>query len=305
MFCVIGLIIFGVMGIFSASHRELAKEAAQCVFRRMIFRPCNTTFRDKAKGKILGWLLDKSPRSAKIFSKYSEVISWILIILMVGSAVWVARGLYNYYVYGSCNGLNSSGFCVFDPMGKNNQTSQLGANCRTNAPKEANLTLKPLALSTYPEKNQGAPDQLIFIGCYSCDYTRKAYPLIQDLLVKKHSDYIFIHFPVKAETEYITPYVYAAYEQNPDKFWKLNDLLFASEKSSLENKEYLFSLIKNLGFDLEKIKTRAESEDMRNKILDQYEEIKQTGIYGTPTIFINGKAYVGPKPERVYGRALK
>ncbi|MFH1193447.1 MAG: thioredoxin domain-containing protein [bacterium] len=292
------------MGIFSALHRELAKEAAQCVFRRLTFRPCNTSFRDKAKGKILGWLLDKSPRSAKIFSKYSEVISWILIILMIGSTVWVARGLYNYYAYGSCNGLNAGGFCVFDPTGKNNQTSALGSDCKVNAPKEANLTLKPLTLSAYPEKKQGAPNKLVFIGCYSCDYTLKVYPLIQDLLSKKQIDYTFIHFPVKEATTYLTPFVYAAYEQNPDKFWKLNDMLFASEKSSLENKDYVFNLIKNLGFDLEKIKARAESKEMQNKVLDSYDEIKLTGIYGTPTIFINGKAFVGPKPERVYNWAL-
>ncbi|MFA5133620.1 MAG: thioredoxin domain-containing protein [Patescibacteria group bacterium] len=304
MFCIVGLIIFGILGIFSASHRELAKEAAKCVFRRVTFRACNTTFQDKAKGKILGWLLKKSPLSAKIFNKYSEVLSWIFIILMIGSTIWVIKDIYNYYAYGSCNGLNSNSFCVFDPSGKNNQTTSLDGGCRAQAPKESNLKLAPLDLSLYPEKNQGAANQIVFIGCYTCDYTRKAYPTIQNLVKNKSVDFIFVHFPIKAELEYITPYIYAAYRQNHEKFWQLNDMLIASEKNVLEDKEYVLNLIKNLGFDLEKIKLLAEDEKMQNEILDSYEQIKQTGIYGTPTIFINGKAYVGPKPERVYDRAL-
>ena len=52
MACLIALIIFGIMGIFSASHRALAKEAFICVFKRVTFRPCDTGFKEKIKGKI-------------------------------------------------------------------------------------------------------------------------------------------------------------------------------------------------------------------------------------------------------------
>ena len=49
MACLIALIIFGIMGIFSASHRALAKEAFICVFKRVTFRPCDTGFKEKIK----------------------------------------------------------------------------------------------------------------------------------------------------------------------------------------------------------------------------------------------------------------
>ena len=49
--CVIALIVFGILGIFSASHREYAKEAFNCVFRKATFRPCNTDFNKKLKVK--------------------------------------------------------------------------------------------------------------------------------------------------------------------------------------------------------------------------------------------------------------
>ena len=34
-------------------------------------------------------------------------------------------------------------------------------------------------------------------------------------------------------------------------------------------------------------------------------EIRKTNFYGTPTIFIDGTFYVGPKPYRVYAIALE
>ncbi len=65
MFCLIALIVFSILGIFSATHRKLAKEAFDCVFRRITLRPCNTGFDQKIKGKIIGKLLNKSPKLAK------------------------------------------------------------------------------------------------------------------------------------------------------------------------------------------------------------------------------------------------
>ncbi len=304
MLCLVSLIIFGILGIFSASHRELAKEAGACVFRRVTFRPCNTTFQDKAKGKILGWLLRKSPLAAKIFNKYSEILSWIFIILMIWSTVWTGLGIYNYYAYGSCNGLNSAAFCVFDPTGKNNQTSGLDS-CRTSAPQVSKLTMVPLNLAGYPILKTGDKNKIVFIGCYSCDYTRKAYPEMMKLLKKYPVDFSFIHFPVKSETDYLTAYAYCAYAQNKEKFWQLNDLIFNSRKEFLADKDYVDGLVKNLGLDFKKMQACVNNEATKNKILDQYEEIKQTEIFGTPMIFINGRPFVGPKPERVYINALE
>jgi len=303
MFCFIALIIFGVLGIFSAANRHFAREAASCVFRHITLRPCNTTFRDRAKGKILNWLLNRSPFAAKIFNKYFEALSWVLFILMAGSFGYTVYGGYNFYMYGSCNGLNSGAFCVFDPAGKSNQTSSPD-NCRVSAPQASKLTMVPLNLAGYPLLKTGDKNKIVFIGCYSCHYTREAYPWMMDLMQKYPVDFTFIHFPVKSETDYLTAYAYCAYGQDKEKFWRLNELLFNSSKESIADKNYTESLIKNLGFDLDKVRACVNDKATENKILDQYEEIKQTGIFGTPTIFINGQPFVGPKPERVYERAL-
>ena len=103
MFCLIALIVFSILGIFSATHRQLAKEAFNCVFRRITLRPCNTGLGQKIKGKITGKLLDKSPRLAKVAHRYWEMISWFLVILFFTSLFFSARGVYNLIKHQNCN----------------------------------------------------------------------------------------------------------------------------------------------------------------------------------------------------------
>src|SRR3989344_5162086 len=82
MICIIALVVFSIVGIFSATHRALAKEALDCVLRRVTFRPCNTGFDEKMKGMIVGRLLNRSVFAARFVKKYFEFISWGFIVLL-------------------------------------------------------------------------------------------------------------------------------------------------------------------------------------------------------------------------------
>ena len=108
MICIIALVVFSIVGIFSATHRALAKEALDCVLRRVTFRPCNTGFDEKMKGMIVGRLLNRSVFAARFVKKYFEFISWGFIVLTLVSGFYTIQGGYNFYLYGSCNGLNQS-----------------------------------------------------------------------------------------------------------------------------------------------------------------------------------------------------
>lgn len=111
MFCVLSLIVFSIMGLFSATHRQLAKEALACVFRRITIRPCNTVFDKKIKAKILGKLLNKHPKLAKNINRFWEVISWFLVIIFFLSLFFSTQTLYNLARYNTCNPQNPSS-CV-------------------------------------------------------------------------------------------------------------------------------------------------------------------------------------------------
>ena len=106
VFCIIALVVFGVMGIFSASHRALAKEAAECVFRMATLRKCESKFDEKWKMKISVGLMKSNPILAKQVYKHFSLISWALVLITVISSGYSIYALYNLAVYGTCDPSN-------------------------------------------------------------------------------------------------------------------------------------------------------------------------------------------------------
>ena len=305
MFCIVALIVLSILGIFSATNRALAREALDCVLRRVTFRPCTTGFDQKMKAKILGKVLGRSEKAAIFISKNFELLAWIFFILSVASLFFTLRGLFFFYQYGSCNGLNQTGVCVFDPKGENSKVSNVANSCNINSGGNNDLTLNSVDLSLFPVKNADAKDKLVFIGCYECEYTRKAYPLIQQLIKDFSVSYTFAHYPTKSDTNYLGELGMCIYQQDQDKYWKFNDAIFASDLNKLGDQNYINQVLTDLDVDNSKIQLCMFGPQIKELIASQVQELEKTHLYGTPTIFINGEALVGPKPYRVYAIQLK
>lgn len=111
--CVIALVIFSILGIFSAKYRELAKESFKCVFRMITFRPCESSLEQKVRSKITSKLMRPLPSLAKFAYKNFKVLSWIFAILFFTSLFYMVRGLYNLAVYGTCDPHSTT--CIFNP----------------------------------------------------------------------------------------------------------------------------------------------------------------------------------------------
>jgi hypothetical protein len=305
MFCIVAFVILSILGIFSATNRELAKEAMDCVGRRVTLRPCNTGFDEKMKAKILGSVIVRSEGAAIFLNKNFELLSWIFFILTVGSSIYSARSLYLYYTSGSCNGLNASGFCVFDPTGQNNEVSSLGPGCTLSLNPVKGLTLQNVDLSGWATAKGNGVDQIVFVGSYGCENTRKAYPVIRELVSKTHADFIFGDYPVKEKSDYLSRVGSCVYKQDQDKYWKLNDNLFTTDIANLDNTKYVDGVLTGLGLDAAQIETCAADPVTVDTVKKQSTEIQKTNFYGTPTVFINKTSFVGPKPYRVYAIELK
>jgi len=304
MICIIALVVFSVMGIFSATHRALAKEALDCIFRRVTFRPCNTGFDERMKGMIVGRLINKSVLAARFVNKYFEFLSWGFIVITLVSGFYTIQGGYNFYLYGSCNGLNQSGFCAFDPKGENNKITDISQTCGTEEKSEKNVSLNGVDLSSFPTKNVGSKDTVVLIGCYECDYTRKAYPDIQKLVREKKTNYIFAHYPAKENTNFLSEVGYCVYKEYGERFWAFNDYLFTVDKVQIYQPDYINIILKNFDFNVEKINNCINDPATIQAVDYQVSQLKKTHLYGTPTVFINGEAFVGPKPYRVYKSVL-
>ncbi len=120
MICIIALVTFSILGLFSARYRIIAKEAFRCVFLKMQFKPCDTKLDQRIKSKITSTLLNRSPKLAKFVYKRFELLSWIFTIAMFVSLGYTIYSFYNLLVYGSCDPTGVcyitfiAGVCILD-----------------------------------------------------------------------------------------------------------------------------------------------------------------------------------------------
>lgn len=166
------------------------------------------------------------------------------------------------------------------------------------------MTLENVNLSIFPTQNTGSKDTVVFVGCYACDYSRKAYPDIQKLVKNKQANYVFAHYPAKGDTTFLAEIGYCVSKDYKNEYWDLNNYLFTADKDFILNKLNANKILESFNFDVKKVNECANNIETKNIVQDQVIELKKTNLYGTPTIFINGKAFVGPKPYRVYRNAL-
>lgn len=99
--CIVALVVFSFLGIFSAYYRKLAKEAFGCVGRMLIFQPCKTNLDQRIKSKVTLKLM-KIPPVARFFYRNFKLLSSIFTIAFFASMIYSFYGIYNLIVYGSC-----------------------------------------------------------------------------------------------------------------------------------------------------------------------------------------------------------
>jgi hypothetical protein len=303
--CIAALLVLGIMGIFSASHRKLAREALDCVLRRVTLRPCDTGFDVKVKATVLGKLMKKSPKLAKFVGKYFDWLSLLLVGITIVASLYSLRGIYNYYAWGNCGGQQSSSFCVFDPKGKNTKSSTILSECSVEPTEVTDLDQGQIEMSHYVIENPESEKEIVMLGCFSCEYTRKIYPQIRDIVDATKPSFSFIHFPVHQETEYVAPYDYCIRKTQASNYQDFLELMFNNSVEVISQEENLQQLLTNAGFEMEKITECLQDSEALQTTEKELQQVQKTGIFGTPTIFVNGTPVVGPKPERVYKRLLR
>lgn len=303
--CIAALIVLGIMGIFSASHRKLAREALDCVLRRVTLKPCDTGFDIKVKSTILGRVMKKSPRLAKLISKYFDWLAFLVVGITLVASIYSLWGLYNYYAWGNCGGQTSSSFCVFDPTGANTKSSTLLTECSVDPQSVDDLVKSSLNLNQYISLNQESDQEIVMMGCFSCQYTRKVYPMIKSLVDELKPRFTMIHFPVHQETTYLSGYDYCIRQSQPDNYYQFIDLMFNQDIETISQEQKVISLLQENGFDTTSLQSCIATDSTKAAVEQELQQAKKTGIFGTPTIFVNDTPVVGPKPERVYKRLLQ
>jgi hypothetical protein len=300
MICVLALVVFAVLGVFSARYRKIAAEAFDCVFRRITFRKCTTGLDARLKSQISGALHRKHPKMARHLFKRFEIYSWILLILLIASLGYSIYGGYNYIVYGNCNGEDSDIFCVYDAIAGGSEVSEIqdGLCAVPVNVSEGDLT-PPDVLFEDRYGNPTAELTLIEFGCYACPYTRKAQPAVEKILANYNGrvNLVYLDFllPQHPESKTLSQAVYCADKQ--DKKWEFHfEILKGEEIPDLED---INDLVSKYNLNKEEFDACMQL-DAEPRIQLGIEKGVASGVYGTPTFFINEKSVVGPRPYNYF-----
>lgn len=278
MICLIALVVFGVLGLFSAKYRDFAREAFSCVTLRMTLRKCNSRFDEQMKAKITARLIAVSPQLAKFVRDYFEAISWFFTILMLASMVLAAQGVYNYWAYGNCNGPNSSAFCIFSAVAGGSALSP------------------PVSLDG-PRISNGTGDTLVVFGCFSCPYSRAAWGGLRHyaLLRKDNLTVVFKPLALPGHNNSVGASAASLCAERQGRFVEFADAAFANQSLLIRyGDSALEKFAAEAGLDLGAYRACYYG-NQTGSLADVFqEEGVKSGVYGTPTFFYDNRSAVGP-----------
>jgi protein-disulfide isomerase len=161
-----------------------------------------------------------------------------------------------------------------------------------------------------PERDhiQGSPDapiKLLEYGDYECPFCADAHAVVKEIQRQLGKDLLFAfrNFPlanIHPHADHAAEAAEAAGDQG--NFWGMHDLLFENQ-TALEDED-IASYASQLGLDAERVLREVNSNVYASRIREDFKAGVRAGVNGTPTFFINGERYDGPRDLREMLSAL-
>jgi protein-disulfide isomerase len=167
-----------------------------------------------------------------------------------------------------------------------------------------NLTL-PDVDRDHIQGRADAPIALLEYGdfeCSACGQACATVKVLQEQLVESLC-FAFRHFPltnVHPHAEHAAEAAEAAGAQG--NFWEMHDTLF--ENQDALDDESLFAYANALDLDAERLIREVLNETYGLRVRDDFKAGVRGGVNGTPTFFINGERYDGPRDPELFLDAL-
>lgn len=145
---------------------------------------------------------------------------------------------------------------------------------------------------------KGNPDAAVVLTEYSdfqCPACQQFSSVIQDVLAQHEGQirFEYKHFPLIS----IHPHAVAAGRAaeaagQQGKFFEMHDTLFENQSvwaASSNPQPYFIKYAEELSLDMEKFKTHLRASALRDQVMAGYNEARDLGLSGTPTLFLNGE----------------
>ena len=139
-----------------------------------------------------------------------------------------------------------------------------------------------------------APVTLVEYGDYECPDCAAAFPIVKRLqaTMGERLRFVFRNFPQNSIHPHASVAAQAALAAGAQgKFWPMHDLLFAHQATLADHSMDEFAL--KLGLEIYKFNADLSSERFARRVRADYDSGVESGVTGTPTLFINGVRYRG------------
>lgn len=171
---------------------------------------------------------------------------------------------------------------------------------------DADMTLDLAAPVDVADHTRGVSGerQLVVYGDFECPYTAATMREIGRLLERGDAvELVFRHFPLRG----IHPHAQAAAEAaeaagRQDRFWEMHDVLFRNQ-AHLEAAD-LLRYAERLGLDLGRFDSDLADPATKERVERDLETGLRSAVDGTPSLFVDGRRYQGPRDADSLGQAV-
>jgi protein-disulfide isomerase len=146
---------------------------------------------------------------------------------------------------------------------------------------------------------QGPADALFTLveyGDYECPFCGEAYPIIKEVQERLGGKLCFAYrnFPLANIHPHSIHAAEAAEAADEQKhFWEMHDLLFENQ-TALEDPD-LARYAQELGLNAERLMSDVLTDHYVARLREDFKGGTRSGVNGTPTLFVNGQRYDGPR----------
>ena len=163
----------------------------------------------------------------------------------------------------------------------------------------------PIGTRDHIQGSIKAPMTLLEYGDYECPFCGEAHPVVKQIqyALENRLCFAFRNFPLTnmhPHSEHAAEAAEAADVEG--KFWEMHDVLF--ENQDALDDEDLARYAVALGLDADRVIREVLAGAHAKRIREDFASGIKSGVNGTPTFFVNGIRYDGPRDPETMIEAL-
>jgi protein-disulfide isomerase len=157
----------------------------------------------------------------------------------------------------------------------------------------------PVSERDHVEGNADARVTLVEYGDFECPACGQAYGTIKEAqhAFGPNLRFVFRHFPLRSSHPHALEAAKAAEAAAAQgRFWPMHDRLF-QHQTRLDS-DSLVEHARAIGLDLERFRTDLQGREAETRVREDLSSGNVSEVKGTPSLFINGERYDGPRDRR-------